>query len=196
MITRIKKYLTAHKKSFYHKLSVLALVVLIIGIFYGNFILAKNIIANLIGEEKTFHAQEICATLNEIRQETDFLTEQIDQMKNRRNYLDINQKKEIILALREIEGNVRKLDIAYFGFYNDLSLKFFSWEKAAPADILFAQIKNLPIYGYRAVEVMENSLGSDYITSSQGDVLQIEFSELQEKIKSFNALSGVCAVSF
>lgn len=197
MITKIKKYLTANKKSLYCKLSVLVLVALIIGIFYGNFILAKNMVTGLIREEKTIHAQEVCATLNEINQETNSLAEQIDQLKNQRNYLDKEQKKEIIQDLRKLEGDVRKLDIAYFGFYfGDLSLKFFSWEKSAPEDILFAQIKNLPIYGYRAVETMENSLSSDYITKSQKDILQIEFSEFQEKLKSIGDSSGICAISF
>lgn len=196
MITKIKKYLADNKKSLYCKLSVLALVVLIIGIFYGNFILAKNMVTDLIREEKTIHAQEVCATLNEINQEVGFFTERLDLMKNQRTYLDKEQKKEIIQDLRKLEGYVRKLDIAYFGFYNDLSLNFFSWEKSAPEDILFAQIKNLPIYGYRAVETMENSLSSDYITKSQKDILQIEFNELHEKIKSIGDSSGICAISF
>jgi len=163
--------------------------------FYGNFILAKKIAAELINAEKTFHAQEVCATLKEINQETNFFIEQISQLKNQKNYLNKDQKREIIQDLRKLEGYVRKIDIAYAGFYNDLSLKFFSWEKRAPADILFSQIKNLPIYGYRAVETMENSLNSDYITGSQKDILQIEFEELGGKIKSINNSSEICTSS-
>jgi cell division protein FtsB len=196
MFERIKKYLVDNKKSLYLKLSVFILALLIIGIFYGNFILAKNMVADLINEEKTAHAQEVCATLDEINQEINFFAGQISQLKNQRNYLDKNQKKEIIQDLRKLEGHVRKIDLAYLGFYNDLSLKFFSFEKEAPVDNLFSQIKNLPIYGYRAVEAMENSLSSDYITRSQKDVLQIEFNELREKIKSVNDSSGMCALSF
>lgn len=197
MIKKIKKYLTDNKKSLYLKLSVFTLVLLIIGIFYGNFILVKKTVAELINTEKTAHAQEICNTLNEINQKTNYFIKLIDQMKNQKNYLDIDQKKEIIRNLRKLEGNVRKIEIAYFGFYfNDWSLKFFSWEKGVPTDILFSQIKNLPIYGYRAVEAMENPLGADYITDSQKDFLQLEFAELQGKIKSIDDASEICSISF
>lgn len=196
MIAKIKKYLADNKKSLYLKLSVFALVILTIGIFYGNFMLAKKMVANLVNEEKAVHAQEICATLDEISGEIDFFTEKINQMKNQKTYLDKNQKKEIILALRKLEGDVRKIDIAYLGFHNDLSLKFFSWEKNNPVDGLFYQIKNLPIYGYWAVESMENSLKADYITAGQKDVLLIEFSELREKLKSISSVSGICIPVF
>lgn len=196
MITIIKKYLTDHKKNFYHTFSVLILVLLIMSIGYGDFILAKKMVAQLIDEERAVHAQEICATLNEISGETDFFAEKIDQMRNQKNYLDKNQKKEIILALRKLEGNIREIDIAYFGFYNDLSLKFFSWEKNNPVDGLFYQIKNLPIYGYRAIESLEDSLKADYITAGQKDILRIEFSELQEKLKSIDIANGICVSPF
>jgi hypothetical protein len=196
MIVKIKKYIIDNKKSFCRKLSVLVLVLLIIGLFFETFILTEKLITDLINDEKNTHAQEVCATMNEINQGANSFQEQLGQMKNQKNYLDIDQKKEIIQNLRKLEGDIRKIDIAYFGFYfNDWSLKFFSFEKETPADKLFSQIKNLPIYGYRAVEMMENSLNSDYITDNQKDVLQIEFSELQEKLKSINNASGAC-ISF
>ena len=196
MIGKIKKYITDHKKNLYYRFLILTLVLLIIGLSYVNFILVKKMVADLISEEKAFHAQEICITLNEIGQETNSFTQWMGQLKNQRNYLDKEQKKEIIQDLRKLEGQVRKIDIAYFAFYNDLSLKFFSWNKNTPEDNLFSQIKNLPVYGYRAIESTENVLNSDYVTKNQVDFLQIEFGELQEKIKSIYAVDGFCSTSF
>ncbi|PJA87951.1 MAG: hypothetical protein CO140_01535 [Candidatus Moranbacteria bacterium CG_4_9_14_3_um_filter_40_7] len=197
MFKEIKKYLADNMKSFYRKLFILALFLFIIGVFYGNFILVKKLVANLISEEKNTHAQEVCTTLDDINQKTNFFLGQLEQMQNRRNYLSNEQKRGIIQSLRKLEGDVRKIEMAYLGFYfNDLSIKFFSGEKETPVDILFSQIKNLPIYGYRAVEAMENSLAADYITRDQKDVLQSEFAELQGKIESIDNASKICNISF
>ena len=70
MFKEIKKYLADNKKSFYRKLFILALFLFIIGVFYGNFILVKKLVANLISEEKNTHAQEVCTTLDDINQKT------------------------------------------------------------------------------------------------------------------------------
>ena len=107
--------------------------------------------------------------------------------------MDKEEKKEMVVELRKIESKIRNLEIAYFGFYNnDLSIKFFSENNDTEADRLFSSTKHLPFYGYRAIYSMEDALKNSYLASSQLDLLEIEFEEIKEKIKSIRSASSFC----
>lgn len=190
MIQKFKKYFLKNKKAICQKAAMLALFLLLGVIFYGSFVLVKDIIFISIENEKATHAREVCEKMSEISKQSDYFLDKINQLENKKKHLNKGDKKEIILELRKIEGNIREIDSSYSNFSNnDFSIKFFSASNDTEADKLFSQIKNLPLYGYRAVYSMEDSLKLNYITDSQLDVLNIEFSELQEKIKS---VSSVC----
>lgn len=163
---------------------------LIVATFFGNLVLAKNLIFVSVEDEKVTHAREVCEKMDLVNKQADFFLEKISQKKDKKNYLSKEEKKEIIVELRKMEGNTREIDIAYSSFIDDdFSIKFFSCNKNSEADRLFSQIKNLPVYGYRAVHSMEDSLGLDYVSASRLEVLEIEFSELKEKIKSIRLAS-------
>lgn len=191
MIEKVKKYLSKNKKAVFQKTAVLILFLLIVATFFGNLLLAKNLIFISVEDEKATHAREICEKMNLVDKQADFFLEKISQKKDRKNYLSKNEKKEIILKLRKMEGNIRDMEISYDNFFNnDFSIKFFSCNKNSEADKLFSQIKNLPVYGYRAVHSMEDSLGLDYVSDSRLEILEIEFGELKEKIKSIRLASS------
>lgn len=190
MIEKIKKYLSKNKKAVFQKTAVLILFLLIVATFFGNLVLAKNLIFVSVEDEKVTHAREVCEKMDLVNKQADFFLEKISQKKDKKNYLSKEEKKEIIVELRKMEGNTREIDIAYSSFIDDdFSIKFFSCNKNSEADRLFSQIKNLPVYGYRAVHSMEDSLGLDYVSASRLEVLEIEFSELKEKIKSIRLAS-------
>ncbi len=188
MIRKVKKYFLKNKKAIYQKAAILALFLLLVVIFYGSFVLVKDIVFISTENEKATHAREICEKISEISKQSDYFLDKISQLEDKKKYLNKDDKKEIILELRKIEGNIKEIDSAYLEFSNnDLSIKFFSASNNTEADKLFSQIKNLPLYGYRAVYSMGDSLKLNYITDSHLDVLGIEFSELQEKIKSVSS---------
>lgn len=191
MIEKVKKYLSKNKKAVFRKTAVLALFLLVVTTFFGNLLLAKNLIFISVEDEKATHAREVCEKINLVDKQADFFLEKISQKKDRKNYLSKDEKKEIILKLRKMEGNIRDTEISYDNFFNnDFSIKFFSCNKNSEADKLFSQIKNLPVYGYRAVHSMEDSLGLDYVSDSRLEILEIEFGELKEKIKSIRLASS------
>lgn len=193
MTKEIKKYLSKNKKAVYQKTAVLALFLLIVATFFGNLILAERLVFVLVEDEKTDHAQEVCEKMNLIDRQADFFLEKISQKKNGKKYLSKDEKKEMIMKLRKMEGDIRETEISYDNFYNnDFSIKFFSRDKNSESDKFFSQIKNLPVYGYRAVHSMEDSLGLDFISVSRSEVLEIEFGELKEKIKSICLASSFC----
>jgi len=193
MIKKIKKYFSANKKNIIKKTIIIVLFLFVVAIFYADFKLTKNIINTSIENEKTTHAEEMCSEINKIDSQSDYFLDKVNEIRNQSRYLDIDQKKEIIIELRKIEGNIKSAEISYSGFYNnDLSIKFFSFNNKSEADKLFSQTKNLPIYGYEAAHSMEDSLKTTYIGNSQLELLEIEFTELKEKIKSIKSENSIC----
>jgi hypothetical protein len=192
MFKKIRKYFLKNKQSLYKKAVLLALFLFVAIMFYINFILIRNLIADAVENEKITHAQEICHLMNGIDKQSDFFLDKLSQIEKTQRVLDIKEKKEMILGLRKLEGNIRETEFSYFGFYNnDLSIKFFSSQKTE-ADELFSQIKNLPPYGSRAVSSLEESLKLKYLTAEELDILNMEFSELKEKIKSIRENAPIC----
>jgi len=193
MLKKIKKYFSANRKNIIKKTIIIVLFLFVVAIFYADFRLTKNSINTSIENEKTTHTEEMCSEINKIDSQSDFFLEKIEEFRNENNYLSKDQKKEIIVELRKMEGNVKSVEISYFGFYNnDLSIKFFSFNNKSEADRLFSQTKNLPIYGYEVAHSMEDSLKLNYISNSQSDLLEIEFVELKEKIKSIKSETSIC----
>jgi hypothetical protein len=193
MIKKIKKYSSSNKKQIYIKTAILALLLVVAVILYADLKLAQDVIFISMENEKKNHAQEVCETMGKIDNQANFFLEKVDEIRRQKNYPSKDQKKEIIIELRKIESNIRSEEISYFGFYgNDLSIKFFSKNNRTEADRLFSQIKNLPVYGYRAVESMEDLLKSNYPSNGQLDVSEIGFSELKAKIKSIRNETAIC----
>lgn len=192
MINKIKEYYLKERKNIHKKAITLTLFLFVFFVFFINFKIIQNIIFDVVLEEKSRHAEETSETIREIDKQTDFFLEKIEEARSKKGHFNKEEKKEIILALRKIEGNFNEVEINYFGFYNnDFSIKFFSKNNENWADKLFSQTKNLSLYGRRATSSMEDSLKSNYISKSQLDVLEIEFGEIKEKIKSIQKESAI-----
>lgn len=191
MTNKIKEYYLKKRKNIHKKAIILTLFLLVFFVFFINFRIIQNIIFNTALDEKSRHAEETIETIREIDKQTDFFLEKIEEARSKNGYFTKEEKKEIILALRKIESNFNEVEINYFGFYNnDFSIKLFSKNSETWADKLFSQTKNLSLYGRRAASSMEDSLKSNYISKSQLDVLEIEFGEIKEKIKSIKKESA------
>lgn len=193
MVQRIKSLILDNKKIICKKALILALFLAVIAIFYADLKLARDVIFAATDNEKQIHAQEACETINKIDTQADFFLSKIGEIRNQKSYLSKSQKKEILRELRIIESDVRSEEISYFEFFsNDLSLKFFSKNNSTESDMLFSQIANLPVYGHRAVESMEDLLKSNYPSNGQLDISEIEFSLLKEKINSIRNKTTIC----
>jgi len=193
MIQKIKSYILNNKKLLYEKAVIIALILAVAAILYANLKLAQGMIFTATENEKEAHAQKVCETMNKIDNQTDFFLGKTGEIRNQKSHLSKNQKKEIIRELRIIEGNIRSEELSYFEFYdNDFSIKFFSKNNDTESDKLFSQITNLPVYGYRAVESMEDLLKSDYPSNGQLDVSEIGFSLLKERINSIKNKTAIC----
>lgn len=193
MVKEIKRYFLSNKKNIRRKATVLALFLCVMAIFYADIKLAQRVIFTAIENEKKTHALEVCEAINKIDGQSDFFLGRIDEIRSQKSDPSKDKKKEIIIELRKIESGIRSVEISYFGFLNnDFSIKFFSENNNTEADRLFSQIKNLPIYGYRAVDSMEGLVQSDQLGNGQLDVTEIEFSELKAKIGSIKDGTSIC----